>query len=97
MAAGATDRLVVSREGWLTRRTHAAPHARVQSVRVTQGPWQRRLGLADLHLDSPPGPTRVRARNRVAAETREWFEVEVPVEARRRLGRPASPSAPPSP
>ena len=99
MAAGATDRLVVSREGWLTRRTHAAPHARVQSVRVTQGPWQRRLGLADLHLDSPPGPTRVRARNRVAAETREWFEVEVRVsrEARRRLGRPASPSAPPSP
>ncbi|HSE70178.1 MAG TPA: PH domain-containing protein [Nocardioidaceae bacterium] len=79
MAAGATENLVVSREGWLVRRTHAAPQARVQSLRLSQGPWQRRLGLADVHADSPPGPTLVRARHRPAEEARRVFETEVAV------------------
>jgi len=42
--------LVVSRHGWLVRRWQLVPHARVQSVRVTQGPVSRRLGLADLEF-----------------------------------------------
>jgi putative membrane protein len=77
LGVGTDERLVVSREGWLSRRTHAAPQARIQSVRVTQGPWQRRLGLADVHVDSPPGPSTVRARHRDAAEARRLFGVEV--------------------
>jgi putative membrane protein len=77
MRVGTDERLVVSREGWLARRTHAAPQERIQSVRITQGPWQRRLGLADVHTDSPPGPTTVRARHRDAAEARRLFDVEV--------------------
>jgi putative membrane protein len=77
MAAGGDGRVVVSREGWLTRRIHVVPHARVQSLRVSQGPWQRRLGLADLHVDSPPGPVNVRMRHRRAAEARQWFEAEI--------------------
>lgn len=81
LRVGADERLVVSREGWLTRRTHAAPQARVQSVRITQGPWQRRLGLADVHTDSPPGPTTVRARHRDAAEARRFFDMEVAMTA----------------
>lgn len=81
LRVGADERLVVSREGWLTRRTHAAPQARVQSVRITQGPWQRRLGLADVHTDSPPGPTTVRARHRDAAEARRLFDMEVAMTA----------------
>lgn len=76
MSVGLSERVVVSREGWLTRRTHVVPHARVQSLRITQGPWQRRLGLADLHVDSPPGPVNVRARHRHAAEARELLERE---------------------
>jgi len=28
------------------------PLARVQSLRLVQGPWQRRLGLASLHADT---------------------------------------------
>ncbi len=79
MAAGRDEQLVVSREGWLVRRTHAAPHARLQSLRITQGPFQRVLGLADLHMDSPPGPTYVRARHRNQAEARAFFEEEVVV------------------
>jgi putative membrane protein len=76
MAAGVADDLVASREGWLTRRTHVVRHARVQSVRLSQGPLQRRLGLADVHVDSPPGPVRVRARHRDVAEARALLERE---------------------
>jgi putative membrane protein len=76
MAAGIGDDLVVSREGWFTRRTHAVRHGRVQSVRLSQGPLQRRLGLADVHVDSPPGPVHVRARHRDGAEARALFERE---------------------
>ena len=42
--------LVVSQHGWLVRRWQLVPHARVQSVRVAQGPVSRRLGLADLEF-----------------------------------------------
>lgn len=94
MGAGADERFVVSREGWLTRRTHVVPHARVQSLRISQGPWQRRLGLADLHVDSPPGPVNVRARHRYAGEARIMLEREAGVSraARRVLDGRAEPS-----
>jgi putative membrane protein len=67
-AFGADEQLLVSRKGILTRRTHVVPHARVQSRRFRQGPAQRHLGLADLLVDSPPGPVKVRARHRDAGE-----------------------------
>ena len=73
LSAGLGPHLLVSRSGLLNRRTHAVPHARVQSLRVQQGPWQRRFGLADLHVDSPPGPVSVRARHRDASEVRRML------------------------
>ena len=76
MGVGIGREVVVTREGWFTRRTHVVRHARVQSVRLSQGPLQRRLGLADVHVDSPPGPVRVRARHRVEAEARALFVEE---------------------
>ena len=88
LSVGADEHLVVSREGWLFRRTHAAPQARIQSVRVTQGPWQRLLNLADVHTDSPPGPTNVRARHRDAAEARRLFGHEVEATAVARHQQP---------
>lgn len=92
-AAGADDRVAVARDGWLVRRTHVVPHARVQSVRLTQGPLQRWLGLADLHLDSPPGPTRLRMRHRDAQEARHWFDAEVGLSRRaRRSARGTGPA-----
>jgi putative membrane protein len=42
----------------------------VQSLQLTQGPLQRTLRLADLQVDSPPGPVKVRARHRDAVEAR---------------------------
>ncbi|NUR06299.1 MAG: PH domain-containing protein [Nocardioidaceae bacterium] len=74
MSSGVGPHLLVSRSGFLNRRTHAVPHARVQSLQLHQGPWQRRLGLADLHVDSPPGPVRVRAQHRDAADVRGLLE-----------------------
>lgn len=90
MAAGVGPDLVASREGWLTRRTHVVRHARVQSLRLSQGPVQRRLGLADLHVDSPPGPVHVRARHRASGEARALLEEEGALaRAARRLNREA--------
>jgi putative membrane protein len=73
---GIGEDVVVSREGLLTRRTHVVPHARVQSLQLHQGPWQRRLGLADLRVDSPPGPVHVRARDRDEREARDLLGKE---------------------
>ena len=88
LLAGVGEHLVVSREGIVTKRTHAVPHARVQSLQVLQGPWQRRLGLADLQVDSPPGPVKVRVRHRDAGEARRLLDQENEVaRAARELSR----------
>jgi putative membrane protein len=76
LLSGVGEHLVVSRQGMITRRTHAVPHVRVQSLQVHQGPWQRRFGLADLQVDSPPGPVKVRVRHRDAGEARRLLDRE---------------------
>ncbi len=48
LGLGHDDQLVVSRHGWLERRWDLVPHARVQSVQISQGPISRYLSLADL-------------------------------------------------
>jgi putative membrane protein len=87
LASGVGDDLVVSREGVLTRRTHIVPHARVQSLQLHQHPWQRLLGLADLQVDSPPGPVKVRARHRDAGEARALLDRENAVARRARTAQ----------
>lgn len=86
MGAGASPEVVVSRDGWLTRRTHVVPHARIQSLRIRQGPWQRRFGLADLVVDSPPGPADARVRHRTAEDIRFILEREIEVCREARAG-----------
>jgi putative membrane protein len=49
---GVDDRHVVSCYGVLTRVTDVVPLGKVQSLRVVDGPWQRRLGLASLRVDT---------------------------------------------
>ena len=52
--------LVVARSGVLTRRTWLVPTSKVQSTVVRTSPFQRRLGLATLSLDTAgPGNHRV--------------------------------------
>jgi putative membrane protein len=52
LAVGHDREMVYARDGWLVRRLVIAPLARAQSVRVVQGPVQRLLGLADVHVDT---------------------------------------------
>ena len=76
LGAGLGADVAVAREGRFTRRTHVVRHARVQSLRLAQGPLQRALGLADVHLDSPPGPVHVRFRHRAADDARVLLDQE---------------------
>jgi putative membrane protein len=91
MSAGVGEHLVVSREGMVTRRTHVVPHARVQSLQLHQGVWQRRLDLADLQVDSPPGPVKVRLRHRDGSEARLLLDRENAVTRRARRPQGAWP------
>lgn len=88
LAAGADDRAFVARHGWLVPTWDVVPHARTQSVRLTQGPWQRRLGLASMHVDSTPGPVRITAAHQRAGTLRGVVEQQV---ARARDARAAGP------
>ncbi|MFC4726582.1 PH domain-containing protein [Coralloluteibacterium thermophilus] len=49
-AAG--ERLVAVREGWLRRRWRLAEIAKLQGIRLTQSPFDRRHGMATLWLDT---------------------------------------------
>jgi len=71
------DLVLAARRGFLTRRVAVIPHARTQSVGVTQGPWQRRLGLASVQVDSTPGPVSIVALHRTAGEARRIAEEQL--------------------
>jgi putative membrane protein len=68
LALGQDGELLVSRRGFWVRRLDVVPPGRVQSVRLAQGPLRRRLGLADVLVDSPPGPAHVRGPLREAED-----------------------------
>lgn len=55
VGAGLDDLVFAARSGLLTRQLTIVPYARIQSVRVTQGPAQRRLRLATVHADTAGG------------------------------------------
>ncbi|MET8234102.1 PH domain-containing protein [Micromonospora sp. NPDC005298] len=55
LGAGLFERVFATRSGLLTRQLAVVPYARIQSVRVVQGPVQRRLGLATVHADTAGG------------------------------------------
>ncbi|MEU4039516.1 PH domain-containing protein [Streptomyces collinus] len=62
-----TDSVFAARHGLLRRHLSLVPHAKVQSVRLTQGPWKRLWRLADVHVDTGADKT-VTARLRDAEE-----------------------------
>ncbi|MGZ4589223.1 MAG: PH domain-containing protein [Actinomycetes bacterium] len=88
-AAGADDRVFVAKRGRLRREIDVVPHERVQSARLTQGPLQRRLGLATVHLDTSPGPVHPTAHHRDARDARDLLDAEVVLARRSRaVARP---------
>jgi putative membrane protein len=92
IGAGLTDRVFVSRWGLLTRELTIVPYARIQSVRVVQGPWQRRLRLATVYADTAGGPSGA-ARDRDLHEA--WaFAAELTARARLARGPLPAPNHP---
>ena len=70
LAAGHDGTLAVAVVGRLRRETTWVPLAKAQSVRLVQGPLQRRLGLATVHLDAAGRRVRAEFRERRQAEAR---------------------------
>ena len=68
LGVSCTPEFVVARRGRIRRVTDVVPHAKVQSLRVTAGAWQRRLGLASLHVDTAGTAVRAVAPHRDARE-----------------------------
>ncbi|MEV7386945.1 MULTISPECIES: PH domain-containing protein [unclassified Streptomyces] len=72
-----TDGVFAARHGLLRRKLSLVPHAKVQSVRLTQGPWERLWRLADVHVDTGADKTvtaRLRGAEEAAALLREQAE-----------------------
>lgn len=78
-----TDTVFASRQGLLRRSLALVPHAKVQSVRLAQGPWKRLWRLADVHVDTGANKT-VTARLRDAQEAAELLRAQA---ERSRTGR----------
>jgi putative membrane protein len=68
---GWTDQVVVAEHGVLIHTRNVVPNAKTQSVRIEQGPLQRRLRLADVHVDTPRGPVNLVAQHVDVAAARE--------------------------
>ena len=70
LAVAANEQFFAVRRGRLVRRIALVPHARTQSVHLTQGPWQRRLDVATVSVDVAPGPVSVLGLHQEAATAR---------------------------
>ncbi|MFJ9117336.1 PH domain-containing protein [Streptomyces sp. NPDC102394] len=82
-----TEAVFAARHGLLRRRLTLVPHAKVQSVRLTQGPWKGLWRLADVHVDTGANKT-VTARLRDAQEAAELLRAQA---ERSRTGRRDAP------
>lgn len=74
---GFDDGVLVSRHGWLNRTVTAVPHQRMQSFGITQGPLQRRLGLATVAVHTTDGPVDLKVRDMDAGDARALFMAQL--------------------
>ncbi|TDU90544.1 putative membrane protein [Kribbella voronezhensis] len=91
LSYGVDGQVLVTTRGWVSRRTSIVLHHKTQSVRLQQGPLQRRLGLANVHVDTPQGPTDAVALHRELGEAAQLVEAQADRarEARRTTSSPA--------
>jgi putative membrane protein len=100
LAAGHDATLAVAVTGRVRRETTWVPLAKTQSVRLAQGPLQRALGLATVHLDAAGRRVRAEFRERDAEEARALVTelAALSRNARKQVPRtpvvPAGPGAP---
>jgi putative membrane protein len=88
LAWGGTDTCVVTTSGRVRRVTCWVPLEKVQSLRRVQGPVQRRLNLATVHVDTAGRAVRAALRDRDAGEADQALAryVELARAARRTRG-----------
>ena len=82
--AGTDDAVIAVRSGVLTKVHAVMRHEKIQSVRLSAGPWERLLRLATVQVHSTKGPVEVVLPYRDMAEARRIVDVEA---ARARHGR----------
>lgn len=87
-----TPAALITRGGWLGRHTQLIPHARVQSLQLTQGPLERRLGLGTVDLHSTTGPVSPGVRHLAITDATRLLQEQM---ARCAMARAAD--APPAP
>jgi putative membrane protein len=63
-----TGRALLLRRGRMVKILDVVPHERTQSLGLSQGPWQRRLGVASFQVHSTEGPVRPEAPHLDAAD-----------------------------
>jgi putative membrane protein len=68
---GWDDRALITERGWVVHQRDIVPHAKTQSVQIVQGPLQRLLRLADVHIHTPKGPVNAVAHQLDAQVARE--------------------------
>jgi putative membrane protein len=73
LAAGLAETVFAAVDGFATRTLTVVPYGRIQSVRITQGPWQRALGLASVHADVA-NSSPVTAAHRPVGEAYAWVD-----------------------
>ena len=71
MGWGSDESVLLTRNGWLTRTQQVVPHARVQSLALSQGPLTRRLGLASVDVHTTQALSFNAARHLDAATARD--------------------------
>lgn len=97
LAWGRTDTCVAARSGRLRRVTSWVPLEKAQSLRYVQGPVQRRLRLASVHVDTAGRSVHATLRDRDVREATSALAelTELARAARRRpavvLGRAGRP------
>lgn len=64
------DQVLVGRAGWLHRRQFIVPHARLQAVTISQGPLERRLGLAGVRAETTHALSLTHIRHLDGAQAR---------------------------
>ncbi|MGA2210878.1 MAG: PH domain-containing protein [Acidimicrobiales bacterium] len=91
LAAGRNRSCAVSVSGRVRRLTEWVPLGKVQSIRYAQGPFQRALRLASVHLDVAGRRTSVRWLDRSGAEADELMR-SLPLECEAARDRDAAAS-----
>jgi putative membrane protein len=99
LAAGHDGTLAVAVTGRVRRETTLVPLAKTQSVRLVQGPLQRRLGLATVHLDAAGKRVRAEFRERPQEQARSLVGelAALSRSARRQASLAAGPAVPSQP